>query len=519
MIPRTFTEKYGESLPKTAFLKTPVGGEWKVNLVKHDGRTWFQKGWKEFVEYHSLAEGHIVVFRYERTSNFQVFIFDMSALEIDYPIKSEGTRASNDKVNKRPVVESLEDHRPSQKRKDNSSLEFLQQFKKKRSRYVEVEGLSKLSNATLNHIGKTCKEGQHTAAKKITTLDRARSFKTCNPSFLVVMGPSYIHSHANLNIPSLFGKTYFDLGIKRGDINLQLENGRVWPGRYLIRENSTGTKVEISAGWKPFAMDNNLKVGDVCIFELIDRTKLTFKVFIIRETDNSNCSTSQGLKSDDSSPKDEYKMSGSGIPGPNFSEKQKPMISTKQISALDRASSFKFYNPYFLVVIHLSHVHSRPKLNLPSKFCKKHFGLGNKRGDINLQLSNGRVWPASYHISKSNARTRFHLSCGWGAFAKENDLKVGDVCIFELIDRTKVTFQIHIFRETGNPICHTSQGRFNVIFLLKQFRLSNQYILLSCADSADETHRSRNQIYCRKEKGNKDRVEETLMRESNQMDT
>lgn len=76
-------------------------------------------------------------------------------------------------------------------------------------------------------------------------------------------------------------------------MNLQVLNGRVWPVRYQIRTSNT-TRFELSTGWKRFAEDNNLKVRDVCIFELITGTKLTFLVHIFRDTDNSNCSTSQG---------------------------------------------------------------------------------------------------------------------------------------------------------------------------------------------------------------------------------
>jgi len=97
------------------------------------------------------------------------------------------------------------------------------------------------------------------------------------------------------NIPSLFCKTHFDLNKKRGDIQLQVLNGRVWSATYSIRMCAKGLKFELTTGWKAFAKDNNLKVGDVCKFELISSTILTFIVHIFRETDNdnTNCLTFQ----------------------------------------------------------------------------------------------------------------------------------------------------------------------------------------------------------------------------------
>ena len=45
----------------------------------------------------------------------------------------------------------------------------------------------------LNFVGK-----QLAIAKKVTTFDRANSMRTCNPSFIAVMRPSYIDAACNL---------------------------------------------------------------------------------------------------------------------------------------------------------------------------------------------------------------------------------------------------------------------------------------------------------------------------------
>ncbi|OIW01329.1 hypothetical protein TanjilG_10490 [Lupinus angustifolius] len=430
MIPRAFTEKYGEGLPKTIILKAPNDEEWEVNLVKHDGKIWFHKGWKEFAEYHSLEEGHFVVFKYEKSSNFEVFIFDMSALEMDYPFKRvEGKRAYNDRRDKHAMVESLEDCRPSQQRKDNSSLEFLQLNKK--SRCVEVESISNLSKATLCHTGIKCEEGPHTTAKQITALDMAHSFKPSNPSFMVVMHPSYIFSRVLPSLPPKFCKRHFDFDNERREVNLRVSNGRVWPVRYVITKIKRGTKFELSRGWNAFAKDNNLKVGNVCTFELVDKRNLSFEVYISGGTDNSICSTSQ--------------------------EKPEIATSSKQTTALDRARNFKPCNPSFLVVMHRSYVNFRAKLNLPSKFCKRYFDMGIKNGDISLMSANGRVWPARYCIRGNCDGSKFEFRSGWKQFSEDNNLEVGDVCIFELIDRTKLAFQVCIFRVSDNSNCPASQ--------------------------------------------------------------
>nr|KYP39895.1 B3 domain-containing transcription factor VRN1 [Cajanus cajan] len=159
MIPNKYVEKYGEDLSTSfVFLKTPNGAEWKLNLEKCYGKIWFQKGWKKFAEYHSLAHGHLLIFRCERTSHFKVHIFDPSALEIKYPSQTiERETVSNSRGNESTNVENLEYHRPGPKRKDNSSLEFLQQYQLTSYNCVKVENNEILPEEALHRTDTKCK--------------------------------------------------------------------------------------------------------------------------------------------------------------------------------------------------------------------------------------------------------------------------------------------------------------------------------------------------------------------------
>ncbi|XP_058751124.1 B3 domain-containing protein At4g01580-like [Vicia villosa] len=257
MIPRKFVKKYGEYLPKAICLKTPNGADWKLralSLVKSDGKIWFENGWKEFVDYHSLSHGHLLVFKYEKTTHFEVTIFAKSGLEISYPFK-------------RVEVNNEKDCRASQKRKAYSSF--------------EIGGTSYVKK----------RKGKHVNA----TLERAKSLKTCNPFFVLVMHASYIEHHSGLNIPSEFGRKHFDLDKKKGEIYFQvLDNDRVWSAKYSIgmKLDTTQVRFQLSRKWREFVKDNNLKVGDVCNFELIHKTNMTFQVHIVRKTDEVNVNVS-----------------------------------------------------------------------------------------------------------------------------------------------------------------------------------------------------------------------------------
>jgi hypothetical protein len=152
MMPRKFVDKYGEGLSNAIYLKTPNGAKWTLNLVKSDGKIWFEKGWKEFAEHHSLAHGHLLLFKYERTSHFYVHVFEKSALEISYPsTRVEAKRVSNGQSYKSP---DNDDCRACQKRKANPSFEFHQPREIGSSSCVKVGQSEKVD---VRHTQKKCK--------------------------------------------------------------------------------------------------------------------------------------------------------------------------------------------------------------------------------------------------------------------------------------------------------------------------------------------------------------------------
>ncbi|XLT15038.1 hypothetical protein HN51_060728 [Arachis hypogaea] len=70
-------------------LQPPDGTEWRIDWTNHDGEILFENGWKEFATFYTLENGH---------SNIKVHIFDMSALEIDYP--SNGRIGDDNSMNR-----------------------------------------------------------------------------------------------------------------------------------------------------------------------------------------------------------------------------------------------------------------------------------------------------------------------------------------------------------------------------------------------------------------------------------
>ncbi|TXG64432.1 hypothetical protein EZV62_011426 [Acer yangbiense] len=81
---RHVCEEIWEELSAFATLTAPNGRVWRVGLTKDGKRTWFDQVWHDFVEYHSITTRYLLVFKYEKNSNFHVLVFDLSACEINY---------------------------------------------------------------------------------------------------------------------------------------------------------------------------------------------------------------------------------------------------------------------------------------------------------------------------------------------------------------------------------------------------------------------------------------------------
>ena len=45
---------------------------------------------------------------------------------------------------------------------------------------------------------------------------------------------------------------------------------------------------KITIGWEKFVQDNDLKMGDICLFELLSNQRKTMEVYVIRLNDADN---------------------------------------------------------------------------------------------------------------------------------------------------------------------------------------------------------------------------------------
>ncbi|KAL2905740.1 hypothetical protein RDABS01_004450 [Bienertia sinuspersici] len=247
-IPSKFMATHGNDISNVVYLNTPPGKVWKFELVTKNGKTLLQKGWPEFVKFYSLKHGHLLVFKYEGNSHFDMVICDKSATEIEYPLDLQACMENPSKKRKISLTN------PTSSKKDkfkDDDMEMIMDDK------LVIGNLRGSSHFTRNE------------EKRV----RSYAYQCEHPSFAVKMQPSFVRSVSSCyaGIPKEFAKKYLD-GYKEQSYERMFrfqtdDNDKTW------EVNIVGEKTHVRAknGWVAFASENRLKVGDICMFELISK--------------------------------------------------------------------------------------------------------------------------------------------------------------------------------------------------------------------------------------------------------
>ncbi|XP_014512003.1 B3 domain-containing transcription factor VRN1 isoform X1 [Vigna radiata var. radiata] len=403
-IPRSFVSKYWQDISNPLHLLLPKGAEWEVKWRKVGADIWLIDKWKKFSEFYSLDENYILMFKYVGMSLFEVVILRQTGLEIMYPLK-EATLDN---------AENGNGHSPLHFKKTKSSLPRCRFLKKVKtncrnppnisedvanrsgpSRSIKEELIEQHANGF--HSTKFQKRGTKRkpsecsfSTRSDTAMERAESFRSENPFFIRKMQRSYIQRDMMVLPNSFITEDEED---EHDGVTLWTSESRPWHVEFY--RNNTSNQINFTIGWKDFVKDNNLRLGDVCVFEKIKKSGISFKVIIFRDREESS--------------------------SPRFSDHSIPECKERKLEN------------HFSVCIKPKDFNS---VNLPRNFLKNH-GICDSNAVI---LEVGKK---SWNVKLDS---HFRFTTGWGQFIRMCHVKPGDVCRFELIDKknTKIVFQVTI---------------------------------------------------------------------------
>ncbi|GLT92200.1 hypothetical protein SLE2022_100510 [Rubroshorea leprosula] len=310
-IPEKFAKHFKKKLPDTVTLKGPSGFTWDVGLTKDEDTLFFDRGWSTFVRDHSLKKNDFLTFKYNGVSHFDVLMFDgLSLCEKassyfvkkcvhtehdsgsqtkrkvkDYLVEITHT-SSEDDLERTPEKSEENDidqvhlqqpvlSTPTNKKKwiGNSSRRPIQSKWKvgdkqvyRPAREFQVKHDSESENMFIN--GNLEHSPLQTSHGRLVTEDQKRNALLLGQSvvssegFLIVMKPTHVKRKYFMAIPVGWMSRFMALELQ--DVILRLNDNR-WQTRftYYTSRGYGG----LTAGWRNFAMDNNLDEHDVCVFE------------------------------------------------------------------------------------------------------------------------------------------------------------------------------------------------------------------------------------------------------------
>ncbi|KAI5659117.1 hypothetical protein M9H77_27910 [Catharanthus roseus] len=321
LLPKQFNEKYGDELSKFVRLINPVGGIWKVAVERFHNSVLLSDGLQKFMTDHSIHSGSLLIFRYRGKAEFYVHLFDLTATEIQYPssvrpempndkILSEGEFCNGAIVVKQNVKEEKEDDEddgnpsiaiidspyPSTRLRSSKRLALMagqNQVSKRRKQEAHPRNSDNQSSSSLDVLepessndlneescSKRHKSSSRDTKKENKALEAAESYKTANPSFVVLMKTYHIYKATIVAVPCSFSREY--IRSLPEFINLQDSDNKKWPIRCIKR---CGRVMSLSQGWANFVRNKEVEPGDACVFELDPTGDALLKVIIFRASD------------------------------------------------------------------------------------------------------------------------------------------------------------------------------------------------------------------------------------------
>nr|KJB17865.1 hypothetical protein B456_003G020200 [Gossypium raimondii] len=81
---------------------------------------------------------------------------------------------------------------------------------------------------------------------------------------------------------------------------------------------------------------------------------------------------------------------------------------------------------------------------IPTEFVREH--LMKEHRSVTLCNYSGKTWIANFKQSQIGKNQYSYLQTGWGTFVRDNNIQFNDVCAFELINSTEISFKVVIYK-------------------------------------------------------------------------
>ncbi|XP_015691403.2 putative B3 domain-containing protein Os04g0346900 [Oryza brachyantha] len=248
-----------------AYISSPPGKFWRIGLEKDRSGVFFCGGWLQFLSFHGVSQGDVLLLRYRGNLVFKVEFFGPNGCRKD--LKTDDTR-----------VQQCE--------QTDAGIHQDEPFRRRKC----IEKKRKIDEDNGNQHGTASSSGRKDSIKKRRTDGSERERRKKSQSIYEIGPPSWIKKKINEYIlerclVSLALTFCSSIGFaKKSTITLTMEMEMTSRGGGGGGNSSRRRSWEVAGrryshacyllgdGWKRFCHDNGLKVGDVCVFTVVHTT-------------------------------------------------------------------------------------------------------------------------------------------------------------------------------------------------------------------------------------------------------
>ncbi|PVH35105.1 hypothetical protein PAHAL_7G106200 [Panicum hallii] len=397
-IPARFVKHYitEECLNRQmAVVVSPLGKFWRIKLQNDQSGVFFAGVWSQFLAFHGISEGEVLLLRYEGNMVFKFKVFEISGCQKD--LKNHNTSIQQDCIKQ-------ESPSPIKKRKADNERASSDEEKRSKSSVTSLNNASPL-NGLDYQIGPPA-----WVKKKITAYMLER---------LISLPVKFCHS----------------IGFQRDctiTLKTAIDSTRSWQVRGVTYKKVCYL---LGEGWKCFCEENRLKKGDLCTFHVIET--MLWHVVITHYIDKkkeSPCSSSMERKSVNQrlGSEEQLRPQGSMIYLSKASSYTRPLIFSLTIFACYFGES-----DHELIYLICAKDRCIPEdtnqyiVVLAQGFCDAIELQEPCMITLKTSINSTRSWLIRGTKQRNGC---YLLGSGRKKFSQENELKVGDICTFNVVE-------------------------------------------------------------------------------------
>uniref|UniRef100_A0A0D9VWF3 TF-B3 domain-containing protein n=1 Tax=Leersia perrieri TaxID=77586 RepID=A0A0D9VWF3_9ORYZ len=501
IMPDSFVNHFGGNISGTIKLESPNGILYVVEFTEFMNKTVLKCGWEAFVDAHHIEENDSLLFRHIENSRFKVLILGSDDCEKVFSCAGIKNNCSIEEKSADPVSissSSCDDINTAQSSESEGSARY------QKGNFSHRRKISKLASSSSSYGDSgedspsehdNVRSGDLQTSQEPYVLSRFHHLsesqkervdeliKEIQPEITVFVA---VMRKFNVQLPTPFlviSSAYAAVHFPHESRSVTLRRpykSKKWHPKFYKRKD--GSMNILRGYWSDFVKENRLLEQDLCVFvPTKDASNFAFTVYVLRaaatysrggtgvdrigssvrtihvksasdviireepiEADDVSLENSRNGVSDES-------VESEDTEGPADPPCIVPSASKSRLSSLqknivnEKVKSIQSKVPIYVAVMNKTNIglsSCRSQLEFGAQYAAA-VHLPDRRQTVLLERS-GKRWATVMHVNNARSTRRFLIN-GWSRFVRDNRLRVGDICLFELKtrERKKLTMAVH----------------------------------------------------------------------------